>query len=168
MKTRRLLPFLLAFLLVLPSLAIEKANALVVWTKDGAKTTFVLLNEKPYMAVSNWAGIPSLMIFRQPQMDVVTIPLDNVLRFTYEQLDDADAIRKPHGSEAPVKYDADGTVLISNVKAGETVSIYTLDGKLVQQLTPQASGSYRVPLSGLSQGTYLLKAGSLTTKIMKQ
>lgn len=168
MKTRRLLIFLFALLPVLPSLAIEKANALVVWNKDGSRTTFVLLNEKPVITVSRSSGNPELVIIRPIIMDIVTIPLADVQRFTYEKVDDPDGIRDASGSEKSVKYDADGTVLISDVKAGETVSLYTIDGKLVQQLTPQASGSYRVPLSGLSQGTYLLKSGSLTTKIMKK
>ena len=168
MKTRRLLPFLLALLLALPSLAIEKANALVVWSKDGTKTTYVLLNEKPHMTVSNYAGIPSLLVYRSLKAEIVAIPLADIQRFTYEKVDDPDAIRQTPGYEAPVKYNADGTVLLSNVKAGETVSIYTLNGKLVQQLTPQKSGSYNVSLSSLTPGTYLVKAGSLTTKIIKQ
>ena len=63
----------------------------------------------------------------------------------------------------------EGDVLvISQVKAGATVSVFALDGKLVRQLKPQRSGTYRLNLSELPSGLYIVKADNITYKITKR
>ena len=151
-------------------MADEQTNALVVWTKDGAKTTYVLLNRKPQMIFS---GTDLLVMFvgediPASEWSISSIPLANVQRFTYELVYDPDAISTPKSDQSPIHYQDDGTILISDVEAGQPVGIYSLDGKLLQQLPPQTSGNYRLSLSGLTPGVYLLKAGKLTTKITKR
>ncbi|MBO7068391.1 MAG: T9SS type A sorting domain-containing protein [Bacteroidaceae bacterium] len=171
MKKRKILLSLFGLLLALPMMAIiDKANALVVWTKDGAKTTYVLLNKKPQLMIS---GTDLLIAFvgeniPPSEWSFTSIPLANVQRFTYEQVDDPDAISAPQSDSSPVSYQNDGTIIIGNVEAGQPVGIYSLDGKLLQQLPPQTSGNYRLSLSGLTPGVYILKAGKLTTKITKR
>lgn len=172
MKTRKILLCLFALLLALPMMAFEdnKANALVIWTKDGAKTTYVLLNRKPQMMFS---GTNLVVMFVSPDIpasewSISSIPLANVQRFTYELVEAPDAISAPEQEQLPFSYQNDGTIIINNVEAGQPVGIYSLDGKLLQQLPPQTSGDYRLSLSGLTPGVYLLKAGKLTTKITKR
>jgi sugar lactone lactonase YvrE len=63
----------------------------------------------------------------------------------------------------------EGDVLvISQVKAGATVSVYALDGKLIRQLTAPHAGTYRLNLSELPAGLYLVKADNVTYKIVKR
>ena len=62
----------------------------------------------------------------------------------------------------------EGDVLVvSQLKAGATVSVFALDGKLVRQLKPQRSGTYRLNLSELPSGLYIVKADNTTYKITK-
>jgi hypothetical protein len=47
------------------------------------------------------------------------------------------------------------------------VSVFALDGTLVRQLKPQRSGTYRLNLSELPSGLYIVKADNTTYKITK-
>ena len=70
--------------------------------------------------------------------------------------------------DEPAGISQEGDVLvISQVKAGATVSVFALDGKLVRQLKPQRSGTYRLNLSELPSGLYIVKADNTTYKITK-
>jgi hypothetical protein len=62
----------------------------------------------------------------------------------------------------------DGMLVISQLKANATVNIYAFDGKLVQQLTARHAGTYRLSLSSLPAGVYLVKADNITYKITKR
>ena len=59
-------------------------------------------------------------------------------------------------------------LVISQLKANAVVSIYALDGKLIRQLKPQRAGTYRITLSELPLGLYLVKADNVTYKITKR
>jgi hypothetical protein len=61
----------------------------------------------------------------------------------------------------------DNMLVISQVKQDSFVGVYSLDGKLVRQFTPQHSGTFRLSLSELPSGLYLVKAGNTTYKITK-
>jgi hypothetical protein len=88
-----------------------------------------------------------------------------VIRFAY---DAKSATGIDEIVEEPVAISQEGDVLvISQVKAGATVSVYALDGKLVRQLKPQRSGTYRLNLSELPSGLYIVKADNITYKITK-
>ena len=65
-------------------------------------------------------------------------------------------------------YDADGTLVVSQLPKGANVCIYSLDGKLVGQLTAAYNGTFRISLATLPQGVYLVKADNTTYKIMKR
>lgn len=58
-------------------------------------------------------------------------------------------------------------LVISQVKQDSFVGVYSLDGKLVRQFTLQHSGTFRLSLSELPSGLYLVKAGNTTYKITK-
>ena len=62
----------------------------------------------------------------------------------------------------------DGTLVISQMKANSTVNVYSTDGKLVRQLKAQRAGTYRLSLSSLRAGVYLVKADNITYKITKR
>lgn len=178
MKTKKILLLLFALLLGLPSMADDKENALVVWKKDGTKLTYILLNDRPHVTLYRYFGRAELWITAANnsnpsswQGTLTTLPLADVQRFTYEKVEDPDAVKEVRDNldeQSPVSYGADGTVLVSNVEAGQPVGIWSLDGQLLRQLTPRVSGEYKVSLSGLAPGVYLLKAGKTTTKITKR
>ena len=132
---------------------------LVVETKDHVKTTYMLSRKPEVTFVGNTLRIVS--------WDVdVTYNLLDVLRFTYETKS-VTGVTELREDPATIGYE-DGQLVISGIKAGAPVGIYSLDGKLVKQLTAERSGSFRISLTSLPQGMYIVKADNITYKIMKR
>ena len=88
------------------------------------------------------------------------------MRFTYVKQDDS-GIDELVEDPAAVTFDG-GVLVISQLKANATVGIYTTDGRLLQQLKARRSGSYRLSLSQLTPGVYIVKVGNTSYKIMKR
>lgn len=160
MKKRIFLLNLLAFLFAFPVLADYQQNALVVLTKNGAKTTF-FLDEKPEVFFQG-TDLVVKSVFQE-----TSFALADVVRFTYEKIDNPDGIGDKPVKPTGVSYETDGSLIVSHVPEGASVDIYSLDGKLLHQLTPKTAGSYKLSLSSLSSGVYLVKVGNITSKITK-
>ena len=139
----------------------DNYNMLMVYTKDGTATSFVLM-DKPKV---NFEGKNLHIVSRKAD---VTYAIADVLRFTYvrgthigieDQADEYSAISYQED---------DGTLVLSQMKANASVCVYTLDGKLVKELTTQHAGTFRLNLSTLPQGVYIVKADTLTYKLLKR
>ena len=156
--------FLLTLLLALPTgmPAADKVSTLVVLTKNGAHHQFVLSKDKPQVTFEG----TNLKVTCAEASASATFALSDVVRFTYVQTDPA-GINELVTPETGIAFEA-GTLVISQLKAGETVNIYATDGRLVQQLKATHSGTYRLPLASLPFGVYLVKTGTLTYKITKR
>jgi hypothetical protein len=153
------LQLLLLMLLALPiGMLADSQNTLVVKLKNGAETTF-FLKDKPNVT---FEGTDLKVVSNK---ETVTFALSDVLRFTYVKKD-ASGIDETVVDPTEVSYDG-GVLVISQLKQGASVDIYSLDGKLLRQLTAHHSGTYRLNLSELPKGVYLVKADNVTYKIMK-
>lgn len=156
MKQRLLLLAILATWVV--SMHAEQVSTLIVTTKSGSETAF-FLKDKPQvkfegtdLKVSSTAGD-------------ATFPLADVLRFTYA-MRDASGISETYAPKTGVQF-KDNVLVISQIRQGSFVGVYSLDGKLLRQLTPHHSGTFRLNLSDLPSGLYLVKAANTTYKITK-
>ena len=139
----------------------KSGKTLVVLTKDGGKTEFVL-SEKPKVLFEG----KSLRI-TSSKADV-TYTLSDILRFTYINTDPT-GINQLAETEDPTEVSyQDGTLVLSQLKEGTVVGVYSLDGKKVQQLRASHKGTYRLSLSSLPKGVYIVKADTITYKIMKR
>ena len=139
----------------------KSGKTLVVLTKNGAKTEFVL-SEKPKVLFEG----KNLRI-TSSKADV-TYALSDILRFTYENTDPT-GINQLAETEDPTEVSyQDGTLVLSQLKEGAVVGVYSLDGKKVQQLRANHKGTYRLSLSSLPKGVYIVKADTITYKIMKR
>ena len=153
------LQLLLLMLLALPiGMLADSQNTLMVKLKNGAETTF-FLKDKPNVT---FEGTDLKVVSNK---ETVTFALSDVLRFTYVKKD-ASGIDETVVDPTEVSYDG-GVLVISQLKQGVSVDIYSLDGKLVRQLKAYRSGTYRLSLSELPTGLYLVKADNITYKIMK-
>ena len=137
----------------------EDRKFLVVETKDHVKTAYMLADKTQV----RFAGANLRVVSTKAD---VTYQLSDILRFTYETRSTT-GISELRTTQAEVDY-KDGQLVISGIKAGGSVSVYSLDGKLVKQLTAQRSGTYRLSLASLSKGVYIVKADNVTYKIMKR
>ena len=137
----------------------DNLNTLVVTMKNGAETAF-FLKDKPNVTFEG----SNLKVVSEKT--TTTFALADVLRFTYVKRDPS-GIDQQVINPTEISYE-DGVLVISQIKAGASVGVYALDGKLVRQLKAQRSGTYRLSLSELPTGLYLVKADNVTYKIMKQ
>ena len=137
----------------------DNLNTLVVKMKNGAETAF-FLKDKPNVTFEG----TNLKVVSEKT--TTTFALADVLRFTYVKRDPS-GINEQIVDPTEISYE-DGVLVISQIKAGASVGVYALDGKLVRQLKAQRAGTYRLSLSELPTGLYLVKADNITYKIMKQ
>ena len=139
----------------------KSGKTLVVLTKDGAKTEF-LLGDKPKVLFEG----KNLRI-TSTKADV-TYALADILRFTYTNTNPT-GINEIAEMDDPTEVSyQDGTLMLSQLKEGAVVGVYSLDGKLVQHLRAGHRGTYRLSLSSLPKGVYIVKADTITYKIMKR
>ena len=134
--------------------------SLVVWAKDGSKVAFAL-SKKPKITFSE----ADLQITGQ-DIDV-SYALDNMVRFTYEIVNDETAIKDIQTEKVNFKLTGE-SLLFPELKANSTVSIYSLNGTLVFSKIIRVAGEYSFPLSDLNVGVYLVSVNGLTYKIVKR
>ena len=153
---------LLTGLLLLSSLATmadEPKSRLVVWAKDGTKTYF-FLSENPKTTFKG-----NNLVITSESMSL-SYSLDQVLRYTYELV--------PTGIESISQEKTvrisqrDDALTLENLKPGTTVSLYTVDGKLVMADAAGDSRSVTISLSDRPSGVYIVKANDVTYKMMKR
>ena len=150
-------------LLLLPTgLLADQQNTLVVLTKDNVQHQFVIADTKPEVTFEG----NSLKVTCAKTAASATFALSDVVRFTYVKTD-IQGIDELQDDPAAVSY-KDGMLVISHLKANSSVSVHTTDGRLVQQLKARRTGAYRLSLSQLPQGVYIVKAGNTTYKITKR
>ncbi len=164
MEKKTILTLMLSALLISMPIVVkaaDKVNILVVQTKSGDHQ-FVLSQDKPQVSFEG----TSLKVTCGKASASATFQLSDVIRFVYKNADPSgiDELTNPNTG---LSYE-NGTLVISQIKAGETVSIYSMDGRLQQQLKATRSGTYRLSLTSLPFGVYLVKTGSLTYKITKR
>ncbi len=137
----------------------ESVETLIVKLKNGSETAF-FLKDKPQVKFEGTDLVVTSDVGK------TSFLLAEVLRFTYVKKDPSgidEAVIDPTGVEFK-----DDILVISQLKAGATVDVYTLDGKLIRQLKASHAGTYRLNLSELPSGLYLVKADNVTCKITKR
>jgi hypothetical protein len=98
----------------------------------------------------------------------VTYALADIIRFTYTNTNPTGINEIAEMDDPTEVCYQDGTLVLSQLKEGAVVGVYSLDGKLVQQLRAGHRGTYRLSLSSLPKGVYIVKADTITYKIMKR
>ena len=158
---QRLLLLSLLMACVIGVRAADKQNTLFVLTKGNVLHQFVLA-DKPKVT---FEGTSLKVTCEKNASASYTFNLSDVIRFAYDAKS-ATGIDEIQDEPAGISQEGD-VLVISQVKAGATVSVFALDGKLVRQLKPQRSGTYRLNLSELPSGLYIVKADNITYKITK-
>jgi hypothetical protein len=149
---------LASIVLAVPLRAANNPVTLVVLTRDNTQHMFVLA-DKPEVTFEGTDLVVTCV------NSTTTFPLPDVIRFTY--LNTTDAVEELKADETQVNF-KDGMIVINQLKAGATVAVYSVDGRLVRQLTARESGSYSLNLSELPTGVYIVKADRVTYKIAKR
>ena len=133
---------ILTLLLTLFAVGMWAADAkIVVWLNDGSKTE-VLFNQMPEFTYQD--GNVSI----QNGSTTLSWSLANLQKFTFEDIEDS----KPT--------DIKDVKTTPKLDIAKGCAVYDLSGRLVKRQIRS--------LSELPQGTYILKDGSVTTKVVKR
>ena len=162
-KLKLLTIMLLMTMLAVPTVmrAADKQNTLIVLTKDNVLHQFVLA-DKPKVTFEG----TQLKVTCEKASASASFNLSDIIRFTYAGKD-ASGIDEMTVNPTEISME-EGVLVISQMKANSTVNVYSMDGKLVRQLTAQRAGTYRLSLSSLPAGVYIVKADNITYKITKR
>jgi len=153
---------LLSFMLALAALAAQAQARLVVWEKGGGKVVYQLA-EQPTTTFEQ-----GKLVLRT-NTATVSYHLENVLRYTYEGVDNTlvDGISL-QPEEALVKIDRTGQqVTFSGLRHGATVSLYGTNGILLEQQRASESGTVTLSVSHRPSGVYVVKTGNQTIKLSR-
>ena len=141
MLMKKILLFLLLAFLTAGTWAQEAKDAkIIVWQKDG-KTTEVLFNQMPEFTYADGA------VSIQNGGTTLSWPLANLDKFTFEDI-------------APSIPTAIKDAKNPRLDIVNGCAVYDLSGKLIKKQIRS--------LSELPNGTYILKDGSVTTKVVKR
>ena len=133
-------------------------TSLILLLKDGTTQTYELA-EQPVITV---VGTELKIVANHAD---VSIPLSDVVRYTFQKrttgIDEVDT------NQEVIDY-KDGVLTLSGLEAGTPISLYTIDGRLLQAHTVADDGTFRQSLASLRQGVYVVKVNHKSYKIMKR
>lgn len=149
---------LLLWLMTVGAMA-QTTPRLVVWQKSGEKVHFQL-SDLPETTFED-----GLLVIRTSKT-TVTYQLENVLRYTYENVATSiDLLPSERSIEVSREGDA---VTYRNLPEGATVSLYSANGMLIEQQTACDGQPLTISVSQRPSGVYIVKAGKETIKLLRK
>lgn len=144
---------LLLFVLLVDSIA-DSGRLLVVKSKDGTQTTFALA-DKPTVSFGNGELIVEHKSLK------FSIELVNVHNFTFTETSMAINEITKNGKFLI----ENGYLIFNGLPRGSTVSVITLDGRIVGVYNSDNNGNTIVNLADLHKGIFILRSDKLSVKI---
>lgn len=124
----------------------DTVTSLVLERTDGTKATFAL-SDSPVLTIS--AG----ELTARSVKEEVTVPIDGLTDYHF--------IHTPDGIDEVSDNDGfsieKGTATFSNLKEGEQLNIYTIDGLHLDTLTAPADGHVSLDLKGYGKGIIIIQ-----------
>ena len=138
----------------------------VAWLNDGSRYAYAL-DEHPVVSYSDG----ELLLDTHTQR--VAYSAAEVRKFTFSLSDiSSDGENPParvSSPESPQQFSLQqGNVYFSGCRAGSSISIYTLDGKLLQTVRADAIGNACLVTGTYPSGVYIIKTETITHKIIKR
>lgn len=149
-------------LVFLSLLTIEMSaqNTLVIHQKDGQQFSYGF-GDKPVITYTE-----SDLVLTTSKT-VVEFPLSALSKFTFSDIEDAVIAVKDNSSKPSLSLD-EYTVCISGAEPNQSVTLLSIDGKVLSTYKTDADGSVKFSIAELSAGTYIINSESLTCKILKK
>lgn len=137
---------------------VQATSIVNLWTANGASYRFKCATQpKVVPDGGEWLitadGVPDLRVSQQ-----------DILKFTFSA--DETAIKAV--TEDPSFSITSKSLKIDNLKQGEQVAIYTLDGKAVVNQKAEGKGLTDIDINTLPKGVYVVKSQSITFKFQKR
>jgi hypothetical protein len=155
MKRIRLI--LLTAIVLLPSMLMAKTVQYLVLTKNNTEVAKLALSDRPVITFSE-----GNLIVTSGGEQILSTSMDG-LRNSFEEVNTG--IREVRVDEPARPRFSFGEALFEGLKAGDRVTVYTLDGKVVDYTTATEDGRARLDVSRLGKGIFILRTPSQSIKI---
>ena len=157
MRTKLLLIALMLAMLPICGVLADSVRYLVVNAKDGSSTTFALVDEPKVLCKAGKLEIVS-------KGTTFTLSLADVKNYAFSK--ESTGVVEV-GKERMLRME-NGCVVFNGLSAGNKVSIYTQDGRLVKDCKADANGTAVVELSGLPKGIVILHSNNTDIKFINK
>lgn len=158
-KKNRLLMMAILYL-VSCAYAVSQVEAIVLYTKDGKKAIYSL-DERPRVEYSGDC------VFLSTSSTLIEYSQTNLHKLVFEDVFLETRIDELEEKKEHVHLEED-FVILSGLDVKDMVTIYTLTGVKLQSYPVVEDGTVYVSLSSLPYGTYVIKANSITFKLLKK
>ena len=135
-------------------------NTLTIHQKDGQQFNYGF-SDKPVITYTE-----SDLVLTTSKT-VVEFPLSALSKFTFSDIEDAVIAVKDNSSKPSLSLD-EYTVCISGAEPDQSVTLLSIDGKVLSIYKTGADGSITFSIAELPTGTYIINSESLTCKILKK
>ena len=138
----------------------------VAWLNDGSRTAYTLA-QHPVVTYTNG----ELLLSTQQQQ--IAYAAADVRKFTFSTTDITCDEEPPTSVTSPLEQAQQfslqqGEIHFSGCRAGSPISLYTLDGKLLQTVAADANGNARLATDSYPAGVYIIKTETITHRIIKR
>ena len=138
----------------------------VAWLNDGSRTAYAL-GQHPVVTYTNGE---LLLTTTQHQ---VAYTAGDVRKFTFSAGDISCDTQLPTSVASPLEQSQQfslqqGNVHFSGCRAGSTITVYTIDGKLLHATTTDETGNATIDIASYPAGVYIIKTETITHKIIKR
>lgn len=154
---KRILTILFTALMAVP---VFSQNTLTIHQKNGEQLSFGF-EDKPVIKFTD-----NEIVLTSAKTEL-RFQFANVVKLTFDDIDDAVIGIKADGTKASITLD-EYTVSIQGAMADVTVQLIASDGKLLQSYKIGQDGAVTFSIADLPDGTYIINIESLTVKILKR
>ena len=154
------LKFYLMLLVMLMATSAKADNVKYLVLNSGGEETVIALADEPVMTIEE-----SILKVTVAGEEKLSADLSQGLSYKF-LAEDPTAIQEVLNKETS-RLEL-GHVYIAHAKAGETVRVFTFDGKLVASQRINGEGTADIDLTTLGKGLYIVKSAKTSIKVMNK
>lgn len=154
------LKFYLMLLVMLMATSAKADNVKYLVLNSGGEETVIALADEPVMTIEE-----SILKVTVAGEEKLSADLSQGLSYKF-LAEDPTAIQEVLNKET-LRLEL-GHVYIAHAKAGETVRVFTVDGKLVASQRINGEGTADIDLTTLGKGLYIVKSAKTSIKVMNK
>jgi hypothetical protein len=154
------LKFYLMLLVMLMATGAKADNVKYLVLNSGGEETVIALADEPVMTIEE-----SILKVTVAGEEKLSADLSQGLSYKF-LAEDPTAIQEVLNKETS-RLEL-GHVYIAHAKAGETVRVFTVDGKLVASQRINGEGTADIDLTTLGKGLYIVKSAKTSIKVMNK
>lgn len=154
------LKFYLMLLVMLMATSAKADNVKYLVLNSGGEETVIALADEPVMTIEE-----SILKVTVAGEEKLSADLSQGLSYKF-LAEDPTAIQEVLNKETSCL--ELGHVYIAHAKAGETVRVFTVDGKLVASQRINGEGTADIDLTTLGKGLYIVKSAKTSIKVMNK